>query len=340
MDASSQASALHCTALPCPAPTSCSSRTRGFSTPRADAGSLCGCRWGGGVLAHPGAVRLGVATRPRRHVHRVGLQGRPRRGTPGQRSQRAGPITRSMACPEDSMPVGRRRSPRTVSGRWPPHHDVRPGALGAGPTRSLGPVDPRRPFGPGGHASFLWVERSFQNRTLVPPLGSRHNRRRRAARLSVRAESGLASGWAWVIAPGWPDAPGCENRQPTRAVMAFLIAPGSLGLRGAVGRISSIRAPISESALRPRASRTFGNQTSSSSSIWCSTLSMRTVVFAVNRSSSRAVSPSGAPREPANLWQQGWSDCGPDGPCLAGGGGRPPRRRSDHVGGLTCRHRP
>jgi len=53
--------------------------------------------------------------------------------------------------------------------------------------------------------------------------------------------------------------------QLTTASIIFLRAPGCSGLVGAVGRSSAIRVPISRRSVRDKASRTFGNHSSSSS---------------------------------------------------------------------------
>ncbi len=67
--------------------------------------------------------------------------------------------------------------------------------------------------------------------------------------------------------------------------MVFFSALGWDGLRGAFLRASTISAPISCSTVRPSASRTCGNHSYSSSSMWWRTFSISTVVLAVNRSS-------------------------------------------------------
>ena len=71
--------------------------------------------------------------------------------------------------------------------------------------------------------------------------------------------------------------------------MVFFSALGWDGRFGAFFFASIISAPRSWSCLRPRPSRTLGNHSFSSSSMWWSTFSIRTVVFAVNRSSDHAV---------------------------------------------------
>jgi hypothetical protein len=72
--------------------------------------------------------------------------------------------------------------------------------------------------------------------------------------------------------------PGTVHEMTASSV--FFMALGWDGLRGAFFLTSSISAPSCCRTLRPSVSRTLGNQSCSSSSMWCRTLSINTVVLA------------------------------------------------------------